>query len=152
MRRGGRSREARWTEGGERGVMAASSLGTMALGSRWPRDTCWSFTVRQEFWFRASSPSRTAALGGPGLLPPSFFFRSAIPFGGFEKASKLMTFQLPEAEVVEEESEPAVMYQQHIATRPSFNRTPIGWVTSGESSSIHMELDAIPFDGETDDL
>lgn len=80
------------------------------------------------------------------------YFRTAIPFGGFEKASKLMTFQLPETEVVEEEPEPAVVYHQDISTRPSFNRTPIGWVTSGESSSIHMELDTIPFDGETDDL
>lgn len=80
------------------------------------------------------------------------FNRTAIPFGGFEKASKLMTFQLPETEVVEEEPEPAVVYQQDISTRPSFNRTPIGWVTSGESGSIHMELDTIPFDGETDDL
>lgn len=80
------------------------------------------------------------------------FNRSALPFGGFEKASKLMTFQLPETEA-KEEPEPAVVYHQDINTRPSFNRTPIGWVTSGgESGSIHMEMDTIPFDGETDEL
>ncbi|XP_041920870.1 myozenin-1a [Alosa sapidissima] len=80
------------------------------------------------------------------------FNRTAIPFGGFEKASKLMTFQVPKPEVVKEQPEPDVVYHQDISTRPSFNRTPIGWVTSGESSSIHMELDTMPFDGETDDL
>ncbi|KAJ8014217.1 hypothetical protein DPEC_G00037950 [Dallia pectoralis] len=81
------------------------------------------------------------------------FNRSATPFGGFDKASQLMTFQLPDPHaVVPEEPEPPVVYQHDIGARPSFNRTPIGWVGSGEPSSIHMELDAMPFDGETDDL
>nr|XP_046209723.1 myozenin-1-like isoform X2 [Oncorhynchus gorbuscha] len=81
------------------------------------------------------------------------FNRSATPFGGFDKASQLMTFQLPDThEVAHEEPEPAVVYQHDIGARPSFNRTPIGWVGSSEPSSIHMELDALPFDGETDDL
>lgn len=79
--------------------------------------------------------------------------RSATPFGGFDKASQLMTFQLPDThEVAHEEPEPAVVYQHDIGARPSFNRTPIGWVGSSEPSSIHMELDTLPFDGETDDL
>uniref|UniRef100_A0A672SF02 Myozenin-1-like n=1 Tax=Sinocyclocheilus grahami TaxID=75366 RepID=A0A672SF02_SINGR len=80
------------------------------------------------------------------------FNRSAMPFGGFEKASQLMTFQLPDIEVATEEPEPAVVYQHDIGSRPSFNRTPIGWGGSAEPGSIHMELDTIPFDGETDDL
>uniref|UniRef100_A0A671R9E3 Myozenin-1-like n=1 Tax=Sinocyclocheilus anshuiensis TaxID=1608454 RepID=A0A671R9E3_9TELE len=80
------------------------------------------------------------------------FNRSAMPFGGFEKASQLMTFQLPDIEVATEEPEPAVVYQHDIGSRPSFNRTPIGWGGSAEQGSIHMELDTIPFDGETDDL
>ncbi|KAL0964366.1 hypothetical protein UPYG_G00322870 [Umbra pygmaea] len=81
------------------------------------------------------------------------FNRSATPFGGFDKASQLMTFQLPDAHVVApEEPEPPVVYQHDIGSRPSFNRTPIGWVGSGEPTSIHMELETIPFDGETDDL
>ncbi len=78
--------------------------------------------------------------------------RSAMPFGGFEKASQLMTFQLPDIEVATEDSEPAVVYHHDIGSRPSFNRTPIGWGGSAEPGSIHMELDTIPFDGETDDL
>lgn len=88
------------------------------------------------------------------LCDNSFFYldRMAIPFGGFEKANQLMKFQLPETEVTKEEPEPAVVYQHDISCRPSFNRTPIGWVASSEASSIHMETDAVPFDGETDEL
>ncbi|KAL7878031.1 hypothetical protein SRHO_G00046740 [Serrasalmus rhombeus] len=80
------------------------------------------------------------------------FNRTAMPFGGFEKAAQLMTFQLPDIDVVTEEPEPAVVYQHDISSRPSFNRTPIGWVGSGEPGNIHLEMETIPFDGETDDL
>ncbi|XP_043992114.1 myozenin-1a [Gambusia affinis] len=80
------------------------------------------------------------------------FNRMAMPYGGFDKANQFMKFQLPETEVTKEEPEPAVVYQHDISCRPSFNRTPIGWVTSNEPSSIHMETDAVPFDGETDEL
>ncbi|KAM3606760.1 uncharacterized protein V6R79_022775 [Siganus canaliculatus] len=79
------------------------------------------------------------------------FNRCAIPFGGFEKANQFLKFQLPEAEATKE-PEPPVVYQQDIGHRPSFNRTPIGWVGSSEPSSIHMETDAVPFDGETEEL
>ncbi|XP_072293081.1 myozenin-1a [Eucyclogobius newberryi] len=80
------------------------------------------------------------------------FNRSAIPFGGFEKANQFLKFQLPDPEATKQEPEPAMVYQHEIGCRPSFNRTPIGWVCSGEPSSIHMETDAVPFDGETDEL
>ncbi|XP_062851616.1 myozenin-1a [Trichomycterus rosablanca] len=96
-----------------------------------------------------------AFMPGPcahGDLPKyKSFNRIAMPFGGFEKASQLMTFQLPDIEVVDN-PEPAVVYQHDINSRPSFNRTPIGWVGSGETSNIHMEMETVPFDGETDDL
>jgi len=79
------------------------------------------------------------------------FNRYAMPYGGFEKASALLTFALPEIDVAKAkmEPEPPVVYQHG---RPSFNRTPIGWVGSSEPSSIHMETEAMPFDGETDEL
>ncbi|XP_069395006.1 myozenin-1a [Paralichthys olivaceus] len=80
------------------------------------------------------------------------FNRFAMPFGGFEKANQFLKFQLPESEATKPEPEPAVVYQQDIGCRPSFNRTPIGWVGSSEPSSIHMENDVVPFDGETDEL
>lgn len=75
------------------------------------------------------------------------FNRSAMPFGGFEKANQFMKFQMPESEA-QKEPEPVV----YIGGRPSFNRTPIGWVGSGEPGTIHMETEAVPFDGETDEL
>ncbi|XP_075932047.1 myozenin-1a [Anarhichas minor] len=75
------------------------------------------------------------------------FNRSAMPFGGFEKANQFMKFQMPESEV-KQEPEPVV----YIGGRPSFNRTPIGWVGSGEPGTIYMETEAVPFDGETDEL
>ncbi|KAM4590817.1 myozenin-1a [Odontesthes bonariensis] len=97
-----------------------------------------------------------AAMPGPITQKDSLkyksFNRTAIPFGGFEKANQLMKFQLPESETAKEEPEPAVVYQHDIGCRPSFNRTPIGWVGSNEPNSIHMETDAVPFDGETDEL
>ncbi|XP_034040708.1 myozenin-1-like isoform X2 [Thalassophryne amazonica] len=80
------------------------------------------------------------------------FNRTAMPYGGFEKASQFMKFQLPDTEATKQETEPTVVYQHDIDCRPSFNRTPIGWVGSSEPSSIHMESDAVPFDGETDEL
>ncbi|XP_042591481.1 myozenin-1b [Cyprinus carpio] len=76
--------------------------------------------------------------------------RTALPFGGFEKASRLVTFEQPE--IKDEEPQPVSVFQYNICCRPSFNRTPIGWTCNEEHSHIHMELDNIPFDGETDDL
>lgn len=73
-----------------------------------------------------------------------------MPFGGYEKANMLMKFQLPDKP--KEGQEPVMFYQHEIGSRPSFNRTPIGWLGSSEPSSIHMETDTVPFDVETDDL
>uniref|UniRef100_A0A8C2B5T6 Myozenin 1b n=1 Tax=Cyprinus carpio TaxID=7962 RepID=A0A8C2B5T6_CYPCA len=78
------------------------------------------------------------------------FNRTALPFGGFEKASRFVTFEQPE--IKDEEPQPVSVFQYNICCRPSFNRTPIGWTCNEEHSHIHMELDNIPFDGETDDL
>lgn len=75
----------------------------------------------------------------------------ALPYGGYDKASKLLTFELPELNVATEEPEPLPTLQPDIRSRPSFNRTPIGWVCSEDNSHIHTDLE-IPFDGETDDL
>jgi len=80
------------------------------------------------------------------------FNRTALPFGGFEKGSKMLTFEIPEVSLLPEEPEPLPPLTADIRSRPSFNRTPIGWVCSEDNSNIHMDLDNIPFDGETDDL
>ncbi|XP_073346422.1 myozenin-1b [Pagrus major] len=80
------------------------------------------------------------------------FNRMALPYGGFDKVSKTLTFELPEINMTPEEPEPLPSMQADIRSRPSFNRTPIGWICSEDNSNIHMDLDNIPFDGETDDL
>ncbi|XP_071318441.1 myozenin-1b isoform X2 [Trachinotus anak] len=80
------------------------------------------------------------------------FNRTALPFGGHDKASKMLTFELPEIIGATEEPEPVPNLQADIRSRPSFNRTPIGWVCSEDNSNIHIDVDNIPFDGETDDL
>uniref|UniRef100_A0A672R4B2 Myozenin-1-like n=1 Tax=Sinocyclocheilus grahami TaxID=75366 RepID=A0A672R4B2_SINGR len=80
------------------------------------------------------------------------FNRMALPFGGFEKASRLVTFEPPEIKVADEEPQQMSVLQNNLCCRPSFNRTPIGWTCNEEHSHIHMELENIPFDGETDDL
>ncbi|XP_021431374.1 myozenin-1 isoform X2 [Oncorhynchus mykiss] len=79
------------------------------------------------------------------------FNRSALPYGGSEKARGHMTFEPPE---IPFELEPLPSLQADIRSRPSFNRTPIGWVCNPEDNShIHKQLDdMLPFDGETDNL
>ncbi|XP_068162271.1 myozenin-1b isoform X2 [Antennarius striatus] len=94
---------------------------------------------------------------GPIVLHPELplyksFNKTALPYGGYDKASKLLTFELPEINVATEEPEPLPSLQADIRSRPSFNRTPIGWVCSEDNSHIHMDPDNMPFDGETDDL
>ncbi|XP_061693579.1 myozenin-1a isoform X2 [Syngnathoides biaculeatus] len=80
------------------------------------------------------------------------FNRTAMPYGGFEKALQFMKFQMPDTEKTKVVAEPTVVYGHEINLRPSFNRTPIGWVGSGEPSSIHVDLDSVPYDGETEEL
>lgn len=94
---------------------------------------------------------------GPIQIQPDMpqyksFNRTALPFGGYDKASKMLTFELPEVNSTPEEPEPLPSLQPDMRSRPSFNRTPIGWVCSEDNPNIHLELDNMPFDGETDDL
>ncbi|XP_047466092.1 myozenin-1b isoform X2 [Mugil cephalus] len=98
-----------------------------------------------------------ACMPGPIQMHPELplfksFNRTALPFGGYDKASKMLTFELPEINAATEEPEPLPTMQADMRSRPSFNRTPIGWVCSDDNSHIHMEVDNMPFDGETDDL
>ncbi|KAJ1143328.1 hypothetical protein NDU88_009637 [Pleurodeles waltl] len=85
------------------------------------------------------------------LCPYKCFNRSAMPYGGYEKASKLMTFQMPEFDATPAEPEPMDVYTQDVVNRPTFNRTPVGWLGSGEVSNLNIEL-SVPMDGETDEL
>ncbi|XP_067876399.1 myozenin-1-like [Heterodontus francisci] len=79
------------------------------------------------------------------------FNRTAMPFGGFEKAAKLMTFQLPEFDTAPPEPEPLVVFHQDISCRPNFNRTPLGWTPMSTDSLVNLGID-LDFNAETDDL
>ncbi|XP_048419611.1 myozenin-1a [Stegostoma tigrinum] len=79
------------------------------------------------------------------------FNRTAMPYGGFEKAAKLMTFQLPEFDTVPPEPEPVVVFHQDISCRPNFNRTPLGWTPMSTESLVNLGID-LEFNAETDDL
>lgn len=86
------------------------------------------------------------------ICPPLFLPRTALPFGGLDKGSKMLTFELPELNIIPDEPEPLPSLQADIRSRPSFNRTPIGWVCSEDNPNIHMDLENLPFEGETEDL
>ncbi|KAM6951499.1 myozenin-1-like [Aplochiton taeniatus] len=97
-----------------------------------------------------------ACMPGPYIYKdfPQFksFNKTALPYGGVDKASRLLTFEVPEINQAPEELEPLPSLQADIRSRPSFNRTPIGWVCNEDNTHLHMHLDNMPFDGETDDL
>ncbi|XP_041032369.1 myozenin-1-like isoform X2 [Carcharodon carcharias] len=79
------------------------------------------------------------------------FNRTAMPYGGFEKAAKLMTFQLPEFDTAPPEPEPVVVFHQGISCRPNFNRTPLGWTPMSTDSLVNLGID-LELNAETDDL
>ncbi|XP_039215963.1 myozenin-1 isoform X1 [Crotalus tigris] len=79
------------------------------------------------------------------------FNRTAMPYGGYEKAAKLMTFQMPEFDVGPLVPEPLIVYNQEVSNRPSFNRTPVPWLGSGEPTDYSIEVN-VPLAGETEEL
>ncbi|XP_007938801.1 myozenin-1 [Orycteropus afer afer] len=92
------------------------------------------------------------AYGAKAELPKyKSFNRTAMPYGGYEKASKRMTFQMPKFDLGPLLSEPLVLYNQNLSNRPSFNRTPIPWLSSGEAVDYNVDI-GIPLDGETEEL
>lgn len=87
----------------------------------------------------------------PELPRYKSFNRTAMPYGGYEKASKRMTFQMPKFDLGPLLSEPLLLYNQSLSNRPSFNRTPIPWTSSGEPVDYNVDI-GIPLDGETEEL
>ncbi|NXH12130.1 MYOZ1 protein, partial [Bucco capensis] len=79
------------------------------------------------------------------------FNRTAMPYGGYEKAAKRMTFKVPQFDMCPVLPESLMIYNQNFSNRPSFNRTPIPWMPSGDSSEYHTEINA-PRSGETEEL
>ncbi|NXK91726.1 MYOZ1 protein, partial [Formicarius rufipectus] len=79
------------------------------------------------------------------------FNRTAMPYGGYEKAAKRMTFKVPQFDICPLLPESLMIYNQNFSKRPSFNRTPIPWMPSGDSSEYHTEIN-VPISGETEEL
>ncbi|OPJ84550.1 synaptopodin 2-like protein isoform A [Patagioenas fasciata monilis] len=79
------------------------------------------------------------------------FNRTAMPYGGYEKAAKRMTFKVPQFDICPLLPESLMIYNQNFSNRPSFNRTPIPWMPSGDSSEYHTEIN-VPRSGETEEL
>ncbi|NXP82848.1 MYOZ1 protein, partial [Ramphastos sulfuratus] len=79
------------------------------------------------------------------------FNRTAMPYGGYEKAAKRMTFKVPQFDTCPLIPESLMIYNQNFSNRPSFNRTPIPWMPSGDSSEYHIDVN-VPRSGETEEL
>ncbi|NXM75720.1 MYOZ1 protein, partial [Serilophus lunatus] len=79
------------------------------------------------------------------------FNRTAMPYGGYEKAAKRMTFKVPQFDICPLLPESLMIYNQNFSKRPSFNRTPIPWMPSGDASEYHTEIN-VPMSGETEEL
>ncbi|XP_036407499.1 myozenin-2-like [Megalops cyprinoides] len=81
------------------------------------------------------------------------FNRVATPFGGFDKASKLITYKAPEADPNQTTALPKIPeFQDTVLKRPTFNRTAMGWVTEGTPlilPTVDLEHMMIP---ESEDL
>ncbi|VTJ80327.1 Hypothetical predicted protein [Marmota monax] len=57
------------------------------------------------------------------------FNRVATPFGGFEKASKMVKFKVPDFELLLLTDPRFMAFANPLSGRRSFNRTPKGWVS-----------------------
>ncbi|MBN3299043.1 MYOZ2 protein, partial [Amia calva] len=80
------------------------------------------------------------------------FNRVATPFGGFEKASRVITFKLPEKDLNPIGAMPRYPeLQDPVAKRPTFNRTAQGWVSDGSALVIPL-VSLEPVIPESDDL
>ncbi|XP_072921272.1 myozenin-2-like [Hemitrygon akajei] len=80
------------------------------------------------------------------------FNRVATPYGGFERASKLVGLKLPKLDFALLEPELRLpVFQDGTAGRPSFNRTAQGWTSNNDPiafKDLSLEV-TVP---ETDDL
>lgn len=59
---------------------------------------------------------------------------------------------MPDIKADSEEPKQLPVFQCNIDSRPSFNRTPIGWVCTEDLSYAPLTLEPIPFEAETEDL
>ncbi|XP_044536933.1 myozenin-2 isoform X1 [Gracilinanus agilis] len=80
------------------------------------------------------------------------FNRVATPFGGFEKASKMVKFKVPDYDLLLLTDPRFMAFANPLSSRRSFNRTPKGWISENVPiviTPVPTEDHAVP---ETDDL
>ncbi|KAM4809747.1 myozenin-2 [Rhinophrynus dorsalis] len=80
------------------------------------------------------------------------FNRAATPFGGFEKASKMITFKLPDFDVSPMNDPSFDMSPNPLSIRRSFNRMAQGWTTENPSIILSSDVLLNPDVPESDDL
>ncbi|XP_056421771.1 myozenin-2 isoform X1 [Hyla sarda] len=80
------------------------------------------------------------------------FNRAATPFGGFENASKMITFKVPEFHLPSVNDLMFDMSIDPIRARKSFNRAPQGWTSENPHIIVSSDLIFNPDVPESDDL
>ncbi|XP_075192805.1 myozenin-2 [Anomaloglossus baeobatrachus] len=80
------------------------------------------------------------------------FNRAATPFGGFDKASRMITFKIPDFDLLSMNTLPFDMSIDPIRARKSFNRTPQGWTSENPHIIISSDILFNPDVPESDDL
>ncbi|XP_015261406.1 PREDICTED: myozenin-2 [Gekko japonicus] len=88
----------------------------------------------------------------PELINYKSFNRVATPFGGFERASKLVKFRVPDYNFLLLNDPRFMVLANPLSTRRSFNRAPKGWIS--ESIPIMITIQSTEANGvpETEDL
>ncbi|EPQ19250.1 Myozenin-2 [Myotis brandtii] len=96
---------------------------------------------------------------GRGYLPFEFLtpqccvpMRVATPFGGFEKASKMVKFKVPDFELLLLTDSRFMAFANPLSGRRSFNRTPKGWISENIPIVITTEAPEEPAVPESEDL
>uniref|UniRef100_A0A8W4FCB6 Myozenin 2 n=1 Tax=Sus scrofa TaxID=9823 RepID=A0A8W4FCB6_PIG len=80
------------------------------------------------------------------------FNRVATPFGGFEKASKIVKFKVPDFELLLLTDPRFMAFANPLSGRRSFNRTPKGWISENIPIVITTEPTEDTTIPESDDL
>ncbi|XP_071975295.1 myozenin-2 [Engystomops pustulosus] len=80
------------------------------------------------------------------------FNRAATPFGGFEKASKMITFKIPEYDLPSMNNLNFDMSIDSMRARKSFNRAPQGWISENPHIIVSSDIIFSPDVPESDDL
>uniref|UniRef100_A0A8C5IV04 Myozenin 2 n=1 Tax=Junco hyemalis TaxID=40217 RepID=A0A8C5IV04_JUNHY len=96
-------------------------------------------------------PKLFAPEAKPELPDYRSFNRVATPFGGFERASKLVKFKVPDYNMLMLNDPRFMILANPLAARRSFNRTPKGWTSENIPVVFIQPAESNPVP-ETEDL